>query len=256
MDSSTQKVIEDILKGCTGDIERHRRYLTRTCWRVEGDFAFLRRALPHPGSVLDVGAVPPMLAGLMSHAGLARPAVVDPEVDEFAAFFQRSGMEFFRGDLLSGDRIALPGQYDLVCLCEVVEHLTGDILSALETVSKWVRPEGYFYVTTPNLRSITGMVALFLRNSGLASKSRETVRKQYERARGPCGYYGHIREYTTKEVVDLIESLGFRHVESCFQVHPRAETAGARLIQLVEWTLPSFRLFGKHLFRKNFNPKK
>ena len=250
MKKQTQEVIDDILNGCTENLEQNRWYLTRTCWRVEGDFEFLCQAVPTPESVLDVGAVPPLLAGLMVSAGSGRVSVVDPKVEVFAPFFERKGVQFYAGDLLSGERIVLPNQYDLVCLCEVIEHLTGDILSTLERVSEWVDPGGYFYVTTPNLRSISGAVALFLRGSGLASKSQESVRKQYERASGGYGYFGHVREYTPKEVIDLVESLGFRHVASRFQVHPRAETTGARVVQILERAFPSFRLFGKYLFRK------
>jgi len=250
MDHTTHEVIEDILAGCEDNVDGHRRYLTRTCWRVEGDFAFLRKAVPHPGSVLDIGAAPPLLAGLLAHGGLDRLAVIDPKVGVFAPFFEKHGIQFFEGDVLSADRVVLPAQYELVCFCEVLEHLAGDILSTLETIAQWVAPGGYLYVTTPNLRSISGAVAVFVRGSGLASKSREPVRNQYTRARGAYGYFGHVREYTPKEVRDLIEGLGFHHVESRFQVHPRAETPGAKVIQILETAFPRLRLFGKYLFQK------
>lgn len=250
MANSSADVIEDILAGCTENSDRYRRYLTRTCWRVEGDVAFLRRAVPNPESVLDVGAVPPMLVGALADIGYHNLTVIDPKVEVFAPYFKRRDIHFVQGKLLSVDEIRLPQKYDLVCLCEVLEHLTGDIVSSLETVSRWVAPEGYFYLTTPNLRSITGAVAIFARGSGLASKSLEPIRKQYSRADTPDGYFGHIREYTEKEVKNLVEGLGFRHVESSFQVHPRAERFSTRVIRALETAFPSLRLFGKYLFQK------
>jgi len=138
----------------------------------------------------------------------------------------------------------------LVCMCEVLEHLPGDVLRTLSHVAKWVEPGGYLYVTTPNLRSVSGAVAVFFRGSGLASKSSEPIRKQFMRARGGDGYFGHIREYTEKEVKDLLDYVGMEHVASSFQVHPRAETATARVIQTLERLLPSLRLYGKYLFQK------
>lgn len=251
MTTSSADIIEDILAGCTENLDRHRQYLTRTCWRVEGDVAFLRRAVPNPDSVLDIGAVPPMLVGTLADLGYRNLTVIDPKVEVFAPFFKRRNIHFVQGNLLSADEITLPKEYELVCLCEVLEHLTGDIVSSLESISRWVAPGGYFYLTTPNLRSITGAVAIFAHGSGLASKRLEPIRKQYARVNTPDGYFGHIREYTEKEVKNLIEGLGFRHVESSFQVHPRAERVSQKVIRALETALPSLRLFGKYLFQKN-----
>jgi len=247
---NTLQVIDDIMDGCETEVEQYRRYLTRTAWRVEADFAFLKSAVPHPDRVLDVGAVPPMLIGLMVNDGIKNLAAMDPHVKRFAPFFQRHGVEFLEVDLLLGETPAQPDPYELVCLCEVLEHLPGDIVNTLEQVSQWVAPGGYLYITTPNLRSVTGAVALFVHGSGLASKYREPNRKQFARGQGGYGYFCHIRENTEKEVRNLVEGLGYEHVRSVFQAHPRAESLEARAIQLIEYALPSFRLFGKYLFRK------
>lgn len=246
----TLEVIDDILDGCETEHDRYHGYLNRTSWRVEADYAFLKRAVPSPRRTLDVGAIPPMLIGFMAHDGAKNLSVMDPHANRFESFFQRHGIEFAEGDLLAGNTPTQPEPFDLVCLCEVLEHLPGDIVRTLDQVSQWVEPGGYLYLTTPNLRSVSGAVGLFLRGSGLASKSREPIRKQFARAQGGYGYFGHIREYTEKEVRNLVEGMGYEHVATEFQVHPRAETFDARIIQALETLLPPFRLFGKYLFRK------
>ena len=133
----------------------------------------------------------------------------------------------------------------------MLEHIPGDILQTLTQISDCVAPGGYLYITTPNLRSISGAVGLFINGSGLASKRKEPIRNQFARAQGGYGYFGHIREYTEKEVRNLVEGIGFEHIASKFQVHPRAETLGARTIQVLEYAIPPLRLFGKYLFRKS-----
>lgn len=246
----TSRVIDDILEGCESEVDRYRQYLTRTSWRVTADFIFLNRHVPNPESTLDVGAIPPMLLGLMVHNDARNLTVVDPHANRFLPFFERHNISCIVGDLLSDTNPITPDQHELVCLCEVLEHLPGDIVHTLNKVSAWVAPGGYFYLTTPNLRSVSGAVGLFIRGSGLASKSRESIRKQYARAQGGYGYFGHVREYTEKEVRDLVEAMGYEHIATEFQYHPRAETLDARIIQLMERALPPFRLFGKYLFRK------
>ncbi len=247
----TQRAIDDILEGCATEYEQYHRYLTRTCWRVEGDFQFLQEVLPKAERILDVGAVPPMLLGLMAQQGMGKDlAVMDPHVERFSAFFERHQITASKVDLLQGTDLEQTEQCDLVCLCEVLEHLPGDIVHTLNQVSRWVAPGGHLYLTTPNLRSVSGAVGLFCRGSGLASKQKEPIRNQFARAQGGYGYFGHIREYTEKEVRNLVEGMGYEHVASRFQVHPRAETLEARIIQILESMLPSFRLFGKYLFKK------
>jgi SAM-dependent methyltransferase len=243
------QAIEALCEGCAGDPKSYRRYLERTCWRVAADYAFLRTRIPLEASVLDLGAVPPLLAALLAQAGHRHITVYDPHASAFAPWFNAAKVQYRDADLL-GDATLSPVPHDLVCLCEVMEHLTGDVLQVFGRIAHWVAPGGYLYVTTPNLRSVSGLSALVFRGSGLASKPRETVRQQYERASGEGGYFGHVREYTSREVIEFVSSFGFRHVASQYQAHPRAESWDRRVVRLVERALPSWRLFGKHLFQK------
>lgn len=251
MDSTTAEAIGEIIAGCTVDEERYRRYMERTSWRIEADRDFLAQSIPNLGDVLDVGAVPPLLAALLLKLHAGSLTIMDPNVDHFAPYCERHGITTVHAGLqqISG---AEPGRtFDLVCLCEVLEHLTGDIPEVLRRVGSWVKPGGHLYLTTPNLRSVTGAVAIFLRGSGVPSKSLEPITNQYTRAKGPYGYYGHVREYTPKEVRDLLAPTGFTHVASRFQAHPRAETFSAQAIRLIERMAPPLRLYGKYLFRKS-----
>lgn len=251
MNSETAQSIGELVAGCSSDVDRYRQYLDRTSWRVEGDEAFLNRALPKAGDILDVGAVPPLLVALLQRSGAGRIAVMDPRVEDFAPFCEARGISMIRADLLQKGMPEIGQTFDLVCLCEVLEHLTGDIYKILEGVGSWVKPNGYLYLTTPNLRSVTGAVSVFARGSGVPSKSLEPITKQYLRAHGTDGYFGHVREYTPKEVKELLAPFGFAHVASHYQFHPRALTFSARTIQFIERLVPPLRLFGKYLFRKS-----
>ena len=251
MNAATAQTISDLVSGCSSDADGYRRYLLRTCWRVEGDQDFLSRELPTVGDILDVGAVPPLLVALLQQSETGHITIMDPNVGHFRPFCEAHGISSIRSDLLQKDITEISQTYDLVCLCEVLEHLTGDIYRILERVGSWVRPNGYLYLTTPNLRSVTGAVSIFARGSGVPSKSLEPVTKQYVRAHGTLGYFGHVREYTPKEVTDLLAPFGLTHVASHYQVHPRAQTASARAIRFIERLVPPLRLFGKHLFKKS-----
>ena len=250
VDTNTAEIIEEILQGCSDHHELYRRVMFRTAWRVQGDFSFIKAQIPHVKSVLDVGAIPPLLAGLLVQSGIQYVTVIDSNAEVFKSYFESVGITHIQGEILSADLEPLHRHFDLVCLCEVVEHLAGDVLLSVERVANCVTPGGYFYITTPNLKSISGALAIFICGSGLASKPHETVRAQYERAASQGGYYGHVREYTEKEIIDLVESMGFIHVKSSFQVRPRAQTRLEKCARFLEHLFPRLRLFGQYLFKK------
>ena len=237
-----------LLSGCTTP-DTYERYLRRTNWRVQGDYAVLRQHFPTPCSMLDFGAVPPLLATLLSYQGWTDITVADPKADLFLKACEERGVKTLSLDLLNAGQAGPDRTYDLVCCCEVLEHLTGNILVAMRQLSHFVAPGKFLYVTTPNLRSVSGLRALW-HGSALASKYRQSVRDQYARAEGEEAFFGHVREYTDQEIVKLVSSFGYAHVASHYQVHPRTETVEDRMVQFLERRITSWRLFGKHLFQK------
>lgn len=243
-----ESAITSLLAGCSSP-ETYERYLTRTNWRVQGDYAVLRQHFPEPCDMIDFGAVPPLLGALLSARGWSDITVADPKVALFEDYCLKNGINTIPFDLLRDNERRTDRQFGLVCCCEVLEHLTGNILQAIQRFTDCVCIGGYLYVTTPNLRSISGLRALW-HGSGLASKYKQSVRDQYARAEGEEGFYGHVREYTDREIVKLISSYNFSHVVSHYQFHPRTSTFEDRLVQQLERQVIAWRLFGKHLFKK------
>jgi SAM-dependent methyltransferase len=68
-------------------------------------------------------------------------------------------------------------------------------------------PGGTLLLSTPNLRSLRGIRNLLLRNQGHAVSG--GVYEQYEKL-DTLGHMGHVREYTTREVSDVLARVGFR----------------------------------------------
>ena len=244
-----RELVDSLLAQFEGDKQRHLDYLTSHFDRLWQDAHLLSQYLNRTDSILDVGAVPPGLIHILSEHGFTNLTAVDPNAYLFETYFSAKQVNFFNWNIF--DESPATQQMDCLCLCEVLEHLTGDVLETLGRLSKLVAPGGYLFVTTPNLRSLSGLVALLKHRSGLAAKMRETVTQQYRRAGSGDRYFGHVREYTNKEVVDLFESLGFELVESRFQVRPNPANRTERVLCRLEAITSTWRLFGKYLFKKN-----
>lgn len=89
--------------------------------------------------------------------------------------------------------------FDGVLCCEVLEHLTTDPIMMLAGIHRVLKPDGWLILTTPNVASLTNIVALL---------HGRNVYSPYELAWGPT--WRHNREYTVAEVRELLVNTGFR----------------------------------------------
>ncbi|MFC1746850.1 class I SAM-dependent methyltransferase [Candidatus Neomarinimicrobiota bacterium] len=224
-----------------------REYMLSNYPRVRKDAKIVRKYTNKNSTILDIGASPPLLTALLKQTGRDHLTVIDPYASKFLNYLHINNIQYFDNDLLEGDINSI-GEYDFVCLCEVIEHLPSDIPEIIQRITLHVRIGGILFLTTPNLRSISGFLALLLNGSSLASKPTEGLVEQY-RKKNELGYYGHLREYTAREVVDICESVGLQHVKTILQpdyrLHPRSKVAG-----IFETLIPPLRLMAKYLFRR------
>jgi len=246
-----ENAMDRMFQDYEGDPETYRGYCAYNKARILADVNFVQKHVAKEESILDVGGVPPVFLACLAETGYKNLSIVDPNVQKFEAFFSKSNIEAVQMDLLSAniDSSRL-GNFQLVCLNEVVEHLAGNLIEALKIVSSSVEENGKLLVTTPNLRSLSGLLALCWCNSGLASKPHSTVREQYENASQDHAYFGHVREYTSREVIDLIESLGFELKDVSMQPNYLKRGRLFKIVSRLESLVPGWRLFGKYLFVK------
>ncbi|MBI4538212.1 MAG: class I SAM-dependent methyltransferase [Gemmatimonadetes bacterium] len=104
-------------------------------------------------------------------------------------------------DLCSGPLPFGNASFDLVTFYDVIEHLPGSPRSVLEEIFRVLRPGGYLALTTPNVGNLRSRVRLLLG---------QTPHFPIEIWHESDPYYGHIREYTPREVAYMLERAGFR----------------------------------------------
>jgi SAM-dependent methyltransferase len=106
----------------------------------------------------------------------------------------------FEFDYLRIEDGALPwkeGTFDVILLCEVIEHLAADPLMAILKMKAALKPGGSLIVTTPN--------AVRLENLAMLATG-QNIFHPYSRY-GICGR--HNREYTLAELERLLRHAGF-----------------------------------------------
>jgi SAM-dependent methyltransferase len=88
--------------------------------------------------------------------------------------------------------------FDGVLCCEILEHLTADPTAMLRQIHRVLKPGGWMVLTTPNVANVVNLLHL---------AHGRNVYHPYEADYGPT--WRHNREYTTAEVVDLVNGTGF-----------------------------------------------
>ncbi len=116
-------------------------------------------SLPRPARILEIGGGQVLL---LCHRLFGDKGKLADVSDEYADAVTRFGLEFTTCDLLYDDLPEDRGTYDLVVICEVIEHLPVPPYLILRKVRTWIRPGGYVLVTTPNLYRLRNAVRLAL----------------------------------------------------------------------------------------------
>lgn len=109
------------------------------------------------------------------------------------------------------DPVPYQEPFDVVLLCEVLEHLTNDPVACLLNLKNRLKPGGHLILTTPNVSRLEN-VARLLAGANL-----------YDPYSGYGPYGRHNREYNKHELFLLLDRLGYQ-IEVMFSsdVHSNA----------------------------------
>lgn len=104
-------------------------------------------------------------------------------------------------------------QFDVIIMCEVLEHLNFNPLPLLKEINRIGAPGSIFYLSMPNASSIYHRVHVARGNTGGVQ-----VSEFFEQldATNSLIANGHWREYTAAETKQMLEPLGYRIADQYF----------------------------------------
>jgi SAM-dependent methyltransferase len=101
------------------------------------------------------------------------------------------------------------GFFDLVIFTEVLEHLFGPPSDVLREIRRILREGGGLILSVPNIATLYNRVKLLLGATPLPNPDEQMKR-------GWVHGYGHVHEYTAKEITSLLENCRFTITERRF----------------------------------------
>jgi SAM-dependent methyltransferase len=171
------------------------------------------RNLPAGAKILDFGAGACDKTAMLSYLGYMMFACDDFGDDWHAIpgkregifdFAKRSGIELSVVD----EKTPWPwqrGEFDMVMLQDVLEHLHDSPRGLLTALIELIRPGGFLFVTVPNAGNLRKRLSLFLGGTNLPPYH------TFYYSKGP--WRGHVREYVRGDLESLCSFLNLQKVE-------------------------------------------
>ena len=172
--------------------------------RLAVDLELLRQRINPEDQILEVGSVPLFLTVALRRCDF-RIKGVDVAPERFQKSIEQSGIEVVKCDVEHEQLPFQDGCFDVVVFNELFEHLRINVNFTIKEVARVLKPGGALMLSTPNLRSARGIRNFLVKGEAFAC-SRGIV-NQYSKLES-LGHMGHVREYTTAEVVSVLDEWG------------------------------------------------
>lgn len=179
--------------------------------RLAEDLEIVSEYLDQKSVVCDHAAAPFILCWAMS--------ILEYEVTATDLAPERFGKNIFPFKCLKynveSERPELEqGVYDGVIFSHIFEHCRINLITTIDNIYKSLKPKGYLFLSTPNLKSFQGIIN-FLHKDISYSCAGNLYHEWSKLER--IGHMGHVREYTAKEVTTLLENCGFKSIALKFR---------------------------------------
>jgi SAM-dependent methyltransferase len=122
--------------------------------------------------------------------------------------------------------------FDLVIICEVIEHLNFNPLPLLSDISRVLKNDGYLYISMPNQSNIGNRIMLATGKS--IHNPIDDFFRQLDRKSNMVVAL-HWREYTLSETLLMIEKMGFKAILKYY--FAEKDKTGSSFLMFLKWLI-------------------
>ena len=180
-------------------------YLRNHKTRIAFDYDMIKKYCQPNSTIVEVASIPFLLTLPLKTTGF-NVIGVDIHPERFQSTIDKFGLDIRQCDV-EREPLPFPDNFcDVILFNEFFEHLRINLIFTMRQVFRILKPGGLLFLSTPNLRSLSGIKHFLIYKR--AQSNWWTIYEQYEKLER-FGHMGHVREYTSKEVVEFLSQIGF-----------------------------------------------
>lgn len=210
--------------------------------RLAFDLQIIKEYVATKLAILEYGAVPLLMTKALMDSGY-RVSALDIAPERFSTSVKKHKIDVIKCDIEKERTPFQDNTFDAIIFNELFEHLRINPIFTMKEVHRILKPDGTLFLSTPNLRSLNGIRNFLLSN--LSYSCSPNIYRQFEKLE-TLGHMGHTREYTTREVREFLENIGFTTELIIFRGR-----YNKTLPQLIARQFPSLRPFATFLVKKS-----
>ncbi|MGV2831691.1 class I SAM-dependent methyltransferase [Myxosarcina sp. GI1(2024)] len=207
------------------------------------DISLVNKYLPQHASICEYGAAPFVLTKALSLRGFDITGI-DLAPERFK-YLDKLKINIVKCNV---DNEPLPLQdnyFDAVIFNELFEHLRGNLVFTMQEVYRILKPGGILFLSTPNLKSLVGVINFFLRNKSYSCAS--DLFHEWNKI-NTIGHMGHVREYTAIEVSEFLSKSGFSIDCIIYRGSYKNMSKKLKLLSIPFYVLPNLKSWLKSNF--------
>ena len=182
------------------------------------------------GAILELGSAPCHMTALLKLSGYG-VAGVDIDPKRCADLIQQLSLDVHQCDIERGVFPFEDETFECVMLCETFEHLRIDPAFVLSEINRVMANGATLILTTPNVYSLPS-IARFILGRSIADPTTEFGKLR------SLGHMGHVREYSTSEVVRFVEAAGLAVHSINYRSHTNGPGRKNKLLSIAYRLVP------------------
>jgi len=184
----------------------HESYVLNHSKRIAYDLQIIRDVVPLGSRVLEIGCVPLLLTSALPKLGYDVTGI-DIAPERYCSSLLKLGLHVIKCDIENEILPLESDSFDAVICFEVFEHLRINLKFTMSELARVLKQNGTLLLSSPNLRSLAGIKNFLFRNRAYSCVG--DIYEEYDKLDN-IGHMGHIREYTTTEIVTFLGKTGLK----------------------------------------------
>jgi ubiquinone/menaquinone biosynthesis C-methylase UbiE len=185
--------------------EWHSSYISNHKFRIASDLDIVNEQVKRGSSILEFGSIPLLFTSAVS-SGNYNVTGIDKAPERYKSAIENTGLRVIKCDIETEKLPFADNSFDAIVFNELFEHLRINLIFTLSEVFRVLRFGGVMMLSSPNLRSLNGLYNFLVKNR--AYSCCENPYEEYQKLE-KLGHMGHVREYTTTEIIDFLTNVGF-----------------------------------------------